>query len=105
VFNQVRYWGSALEVMLGDLVTTRVFLRRRKARVVYLPGVSPKRDSLEHHGLQWVGFQEMTGPFLSALIDPATGHLDRRIQFLARGEAVPALVGDAFVESGECVDD
>ena len=104
--GEVRYSGSDEPVLPGDIVTTRVFFRRRKARVVYVPGISKKRMSLEHHGLTWVGMQELTGPFLSALVNPRTGRLDRRVRLVARGEAValPENV-DAFIEPGEITTD
>lgn len=104
--SSVRYSGSEEAVQLGDIVTTRVLFLRRKARVVYLPGVSKKRNSLEHHGLRWVGLQELAGPYLAALVDPTTGILDRKVRLLSRGERVvlPDDV-DPFIEPGECVDE
>lgn len=104
--SSVVYFGTSIEVLPGDLVTTRVFLFRRKARVVYVPGVSKKRSSLEHHGLTWVGLQELTGPFLASLVDPKSSVLDKKVKFVERGEptVLPEDI-DPFVEPGEITDE
>ena len=102
----ILYAGSDEPVHLGDIVSTRVFFVRRKARVIYVPGISKKRSSLEHNGLLWVGLQELTGPFLSALVDPQTHRLDSKVKLVRRGEAVPLQDSpDPFLEPDEIVDD
>jgi hypothetical protein len=104
--NTILYAGSDEPVQLGDIVSTRVFFLRRKARVVYVPGISKRRSSLEHHGLSWVGLQELTGPHLAALVDPQTGRLDSKVKLVNRGEAMPLPEGsDPFLEPDEIVDD
>ncbi len=103
--SSIRYAKSADAVLLGDIVTTRVFFFKRKARVLYVPGISKKRDSLEHHGLRWVGLQELTGPFLAALVDPNTSELDGKVKLVERGK--PTELPDAedpFTEPGELTD-
>ena len=102
----VRYADSGEPVLLGDIVSTRVFFLRRNARVVYVPGLSKKRPSLEHHGLSWVGLQELKGPFLSALVDPRTGCLDSKVRLVERGETAPISERpDPFLEPDEIIDD
>jgi hypothetical protein len=101
----IRYSGVDELVLLGDIVTIRIFFRRRKARVVYVPGISKKRTSLEHHELAWVGLQELSGPFLSALVDPKTGRLDKRVLFVERGEVAVLLKdADPFIEKDEIIE-
>jgi hypothetical protein len=104
--SAVKYANSGEAVLLGDVVTTRVFFIRRTAKVVYVPGISAPRKSLEHHGLRWVGLQESTGPFLAALVDPESGVLDKKIKFVERGTPQPiAEDEDPFIEPGEKIED
>jgi hypothetical protein len=105
--NSVRYADSGELVLLGDIVTTRVFFFfKRKARVVYVPGISKRRSSLEYNGLTWVGLQELTGPFLSALVDPKDSRLDKSVKLIERGEPVVLPEdSDPFIEPGEVLDD
>lgn len=77
-------------VCLGDVVTLTIFfILKRRATVVYVPGVSRKNENLEYDGLVQVGFAENGGGVLSTFVDPDTYALPRRIKFIARGNVVP----------------
>ena len=84
------YADGKTRVCLGDLVTLKIFfVIKRRATVVYVPGVSPKNDNLEYDGLVQVGFLEDGGGAVSTFVDPETNLLPSRIKFLARGKFVP----------------
>lgn len=51
----VTYNDRVTPVQLGDHVLTRVWFRKRKGRVVYVPGVSALNTNMEYNGLCWVG--------------------------------------------------
>jgi hypothetical protein len=69
----VTYSDKQTTVQLGDHVETRVWWRKKKGRVVYVPGVSPKNPEMERDGLTWVGIRLEEGGFVSTVVDP-TGH-------------------------------
>jgi hypothetical protein len=104
--SPVVYATTGEQVLPGDIISTRLFLFfPRDGTVVYVPGISPKRASLEYNGLTWVGIQELSGSFFSALVNPNDNQLDKSVKFLRRGPActLPSD-SDPFIEPGEIVD-
>jgi hypothetical protein len=91
----ITYKDRRTEVRLGDRVETRIFFRKHRGRVAYLPGVSPLNRAMERDGLRWVGVRLDEGGFVSAAVDPEQHFLIGKLTFLARDEtAVPAIEPD-----------
>jgi len=103
--KRVNYHNTAESVELGDIIQTRVFFIRRQGVVTYVPGVSKKQNTLEYNGLSWVAIKDDRGSYMSALVDPDTGYLDKKIIFIRRGEPQGMPEEDPFVEPGEIEDD
>jgi hypothetical protein len=103
--SRVVYARTGEQVLPGDIISTRLFFFfRKEGTVVYVPGISPKRSSLEYNGLTWVGIQELSGSFFSALVDPNDNRLDNSVEFLRRGAAFTLPSDpDPFIEPGEIV--
>jgi hypothetical protein len=91
----VTYNDRMTPVQLGDHVLTRVWFRRRKGRVVYVPGVSTPNANMEYNGLTWVGIRlEDTGGFVSTLVDPKEAYLRHKEILVARDPAGYVGLGD-----------
>lgn len=103
--KQVKYCDTSEPVELGDVVQTRVFFVRRHGVVTYVPGISKKKDTLEYNGLSWVAIQDDRGSYMSALVDPVSGFLDKKIKFVSRGKPKGMPENDPFIEPGEIKDD
>lgn len=80
------YNDQKTEVALGDRVELRVWFRRRRGVVIYVPGVSPLNPNIDYDGIRSVGIQIDEGPFVATPVDPDQSVLFPRISFLARGE-------------------
>ncbi|MBN8742666.1 MAG: hypothetical protein J0H86_24410 [Xanthomonadaceae bacterium] len=102
--KQVKYCDTYEPVELGDVIQTRVFIRRYGV-VTYVPGISKKKDTLEYNGLSWVAIQDDRGSYVSALVDPVSGFLDKKIKFVSRGKPKGMPEIDPFIEPGEVKDD
>lgn len=84
----VRYFGGQTEVRLGDRVESSLFwILKRRGKVTYVPGISPKQDDFEHHGLRWVGILTDQGTLFGTLVDPQSNTLLRRVKFLHRDDS------------------
>jgi hypothetical protein len=57
--------------------------RRRRGRVVYIPGISPLNPEMERGGLRWVGIRLVEGGFVSTVVDP-DGQFLRKNERLVR---------------------
>jgi hypothetical protein len=90
---QIVYSDGTTSVELGDQVSARHLLRRRAGRVMYVPGVSNRVGSFEHHGLTWVGIAFPTGTVIGSVVDPETSRLQPNVHFLCR--APPSDVEDS----------
>lgn len=93
----VTYNDRVTPVQLGDHVLTRVWFRKRKGRVVYVPGVSALNTNMEYNGLCWVGIRLDDGGFVSTVVDPEGAYLlpvphrpPRRLAHLGRAVAARA---------------
>ena len=80
----ITYKDCVTPVQLGDHVETRIWFRRHRGRVVYIPGVSPLNGNMERDGLRWVGVRLEEGGFLSAVVDPEQDRLRSRLRFVCR---------------------
>jgi hypothetical protein len=91
----VTYADGTTSVLPGDRVSLRLFLRRRPGEVIYVPGISQRRGTYEHHGLTWVGVSLPDGWAVGTIVLPETQRLQRGVRFLGRGteslDAVEAL--------------
>lgn len=80
----ITYSDRATPIQLGDHVETRVWWRKRRGRVVYVPGISPVNREMERNGLMWVGIRLDEGGFLSTVVDPEGFFLRKNEKFLKR---------------------
>jgi hypothetical protein len=80
----ITYKDRVTPVQLGDRVTIRIWLRKHRGRIVYVPGVSPLNKTMERDGLRWVGVRLEEGGFLSAVVDLHQGFLRSRLTFVGR---------------------
>ena len=97
----VTYKDRVTPVQLGDHVLTRVWFRRRKGRVVYVPGVSPLNTNMEYNGLCWVGIRLEDGSFVSTVVDPDDAYLRHKevlVQRDPQGYAALAVDEDPHAE-------
>ncbi len=78
------YFDKETPVLLGDHVQTKIWLRTRYGRVVYIPGISQPNQAMEDEGLIYVGVQIENGPFVATLVDPDGYFLKKKIVLLKR---------------------
>ena len=83
--ESVTYADGATPVLPGDRVSVRLFLRRRAGEVIYVPGISKRRGTYEHHGLTWVGVSLPDGWAIGTIVLPDTNQLQRSVRFIGRG--------------------
>jgi len=83
-YTPVFYADGKTEVHIGDKVSIRSFLVRRTGTVSYVPGISPKKPEMEHHGLSWVGITFDQGGHVSTVVIPETHFLKTSVKFLGR---------------------
>lgn len=81
----VTYADGSTSVLPGDRVSLKLFLRRSNGEVIYVPGISKRRGTYEHHGLTWVGVSLADGWAVSTIVLPETGRLKAGVRFLGRG--------------------
>ena len=80
----VTYLDRTTPVQLGDHVETRVWWRKRRGRVVYVPGISAVNRNMERNGLVWVGIRLEEGGFVSTVVDPEGFFLRKHEKLLKR---------------------
>jgi hypothetical protein len=91
----VTYNDRVTPVQLGDHVLTRVWFRKRKGRVVYVPGVSAVNTNMEYNGLCWVGIRLEDGGFVSTVVDPTGAFLRHKEVLVQRDpDGCPTLAVD-----------
>lgn len=86
----VTYADGTTPVRPGDRVSVRLFFRRRTGEVIYVPGISKRRGTYEHHGLTWVGISLADGWAVGEIVLPKTTRLKPGVRFLGRGSESPA---------------
>jgi hypothetical protein len=91
----VTYNDRVTPVQLGDHVLTRIWFRKRKGRVVYVPGISALNTNMEYNGLCWVGIRLDDGGFVSTVVDPGGAYLRHKEVLVERDPSgYPALAAD-----------
>ena len=80
----ITYKDRVTRVELGDRVQMRIWLRKYRGRIVYIPGVSPFNPAMEFDGLRWVGARLEEGGFVSAFVDSDRNFLRSRLIFVGR---------------------
>jgi hypothetical protein len=85
-----KYHGGQTDIRLGDQVELRGLFRKRRGIVYYVPGISELHGEMEHNGLYWVGVSFPNGSFTGIVVDPDSGCLGKKVQFLERGPASAA---------------
>jgi hypothetical protein len=80
--STVTYRDRVTPVMLGDHVEVRIWFRRHRGRVIYVPGASAVNRHMERDGLTWVGIRLEEGGFMGALVDPHAGYLRTKVTFV-----------------------
>jgi hypothetical protein len=83
----ITYRDRRTPVQLGDRVETRIWFRKHRGRVVYIPGTSPLNGAMAFNGLTWVGVRLDEGGFVSCIVDPAQGYLRNKVVLLSRDAA------------------
>jgi hypothetical protein len=97
----VTYHDRATPVQLGDHVLTRVWFRKRKGRVVYVPGISTFNSNMEYNQLTWVGIRLEDGSFVSTVVDPEGAflvHKDTLVQRDPHGYVALGVEEDPHAE-------
>ena len=98
----VTYADGMTPVLPGDRVSVRLFLRRRRGEVIYVPGISKRRGTYEHNGLTWVGVSLADGWAIGEIVLPETGALKPAVRFLGRGgESLAAAEAMARLDAQE----
>lgn len=86
----VTYHNTSTNVQIGDYVELKVWLLFwkgwQKGRVYYVPGISPKSDSLEYDGLSWVSIHDKNGSQVGVVVNPETGQLKKTVRFVRRSD-------------------
>ncbi|MDD5037440.1 MAG: hypothetical protein PHE55_22160 [Methylococcaceae bacterium] len=82
----VYYRDRTTQVMLGDLVETRIWFRKQRGKIVYVPGISKLNPEMERDGLRWVGISLNGGGFIAQVIDPKDNFLIKPVILLNRSD-------------------
>ena len=82
------YYGTNIDVQLGDRITwRRLFRKGVEGTVVYIPGISPRHPDLEYEGIQQWAVELDNGEILLMLYWPedTKGQPRSNIRFKSRG--------------------
>jgi hypothetical protein len=91
----ITYKDRRTQVELGDRVETRIFFRKHRGRVAYVPGVSRLNATMERDGLRWIGVRLDEGGFMSVGVDPDQNFAIGNLTFLSRDPLdVPEIGAD-----------
>ena len=81
----ITYRDRVTPVQLGDHVQTRIWWRRRRGRVIYVPGVSRLDPRMEFNGLTSVAIRlERDWGILSTVVDPKGAFLIKNERLIRR---------------------
>ena len=100
----VMYAEGDHEVLLGDSVSIDLWFRRRKGRVVYVPGVSAVNTEFEYNGTRWVGIRLANNNLVATPVLSKTGALKKKIRFIRRDSSPCDLIAPnskEFEDRGE----
>lgn len=85
--SKLFYFSTKTEVQLGDLVELkRLFWRKEKGTVCYLPGISELHKDFEYDGEKQWGIKADNGNIYPILYDPENFQPPKHILFVGRGE-------------------
>jgi hypothetical protein len=83
--SQLFYYGTEIEVQLGDKVRIRRWLRSpREGTVYYVPGISPKHRELEYGDVKQWAIKTTDGYLFPILYDPERFQPPKHIIFVER---------------------
>lgn len=88
--DRMLYHGTQDEVLLGDRIVIKRWLRKDLTGVVcYIPGKSPKHKDLEYEDVQQWAIRLDDGTVLAMAYDPShhLGQPKKDIRLVTRGEA------------------
>lgn len=85
--SKLFYFGTNDEVLLGDRVEVRGWILRYKGHVSYIPGISPKHDSLEYDDIKQWAITADDGTVYAMGYYPAQLQPSKKIKLLERGSA------------------
>jgi hypothetical protein len=80
------YAGSDVAVRLGDQVEIKVWFKRRRGRIVYVPGLSPLNTQYEFNGLRWIAIRTHN-MLIGSIVHPQTEALKRKVKFIQRDDS------------------
>jgi hypothetical protein len=84
--SRLFYYGTTIEVEIGDHILVSRFLRSRRACVVcYIPGLSERRFELEFDDVRQWAIRDRDGTVYSILYDPESFQPPKHIRFVNRG--------------------
>ena len=78
------YFGGERQVQLGDQVSISIWLRSRRGRVVYVPGISALNKEFEFNGMRWVGIRLDDGRLVATPVLSKTHTLKKKVTFIVR---------------------
>ncbi len=82
----IRYADSDLEVRPGDQVEIKVWFKKRRGRIVYVPGISPLNTQYEFNGLRWVAIRTET-MIIGSIVRPQIDTLKPKVKFICRDDS------------------
>ena len=82
----IRYADGDVEVRLGDHVEIKVWFKKRRGRIVYLPGVSPFNAEYEFNGMRWVAIRT-SSMIIGSVVRHETDTLKPKVKFIQRDDS------------------
>lgn len=88
--STVFYFNSDVPVLPGDRVVRKGWFRRRKAEIVYVPGVSEMNswfhESYDDSDITSCGVRFESGSIIGEVVYPDSHYLRETIHFIERGQ-------------------
>ncbi len=82
----VKYSGSEETVQPGDQVEVRLyFFFKRRGRIFYVPGISPRKPHMERNAMAWVGIRLEDGSTVGTVVLQDRCELQKTVTLIARG--------------------
>jgi hypothetical protein len=84
--SRLFYFGTKTEIMLGDEILWKRFMRRGiRGKVSYIPGISPKHSDFEYEGIKQWAISLEDSQILMMIYHPTECQPKKNILFLNRG--------------------
>ncbi len=83
----IYYFGGEVEVKLGDEISARDLVFRKKGRVAYVPGISPINRELERDRMAWIGIRFEGGTMGGAYIEHENNWVKKSVKYIGRSDA------------------